>query len=205
MSFRLTMKTLSCASTHTPLTCPITQFSGNGFGQLGSTTNFGTTALRLHARRRLPERPRDLCKAKSYVKGLSSFSFCPPAAIADDDLESVGFDGFSPPGAISSARRRVGVLASAISKLPAGRCHIAAQRLPVIAARRNVGICPQPARKRPLNPVMHVILIAPTAIRNWPSRSGSFRTVFGVRLRLLFAIDAASNRRGKEHDPILGA
>src|SRR5208283_1840858 len=41
MSFRLTMKTLSCASTHTPLTCPIIQYSGNGFGQFGSTTNCG--------------------------------------------------------------------------------------------------------------------------------------------------------------------
>src|SRR5208282_6785733 len=41
MSFRLTMKTLSWASTHTPLTWPITQFLGNGFGQLGSTMNFG--------------------------------------------------------------------------------------------------------------------------------------------------------------------
>src|SRR5271166_1415318 len=41
MLFRLTMNTLSCASTHTPLTCPVTHFSGNGFGQLGSTANFG--------------------------------------------------------------------------------------------------------------------------------------------------------------------
>jgi hypothetical protein len=33
------------------------------------------------------------------------------------------------------------------------------------------------------------------------SSSSSFRTVFGERLRLLFAIGAASKCRGKEHDP----
>ncbi len=33
------------------------------------------------------------------------------------------------------------------------------------------------------------------------SRSGSFRTALGVRLRLLSVMETASNRRGKKHGP----
>src|ERR1700724_4379275 len=40
MLFRLTMNTLSWASTHTPLTWPVTQLSSKGLGQAVSTSNF---------------------------------------------------------------------------------------------------------------------------------------------------------------------
>src|SRR6266403_4141380 len=35
------IQTLSCASTDTPIVMPITQWFGNGFGHIGSTSNMG--------------------------------------------------------------------------------------------------------------------------------------------------------------------
>src|SRR5882672_4273599 len=35
------IQTLSCASTDTPIVMPITQWFGNGFGHIGSTSNVG--------------------------------------------------------------------------------------------------------------------------------------------------------------------
>src|SRR5271156_3026514 len=77
MSLRLTMKTGSCASTHTPLTCPITHFSGRGFGQLGSTTNFAPPACAC-ARELTPRATTKPMPSQILAKRVIPFFIFPP-------------------------------------------------------------------------------------------------------------------------------
>src|SRR5271170_4964394 len=93
MLFRLTMKTLSCASTHTPLTCPVTQFSGNGFGQFGSTTNCGPGPC-AWARLTTPKMVTRPNKIPISWKSLLSF-FILPLALAHPEFSIVRVGGAS--------------------------------------------------------------------------------------------------------------
>src|SRR5689334_14400739 len=79
--------TLSCPSTARPMVCPSTQPFGSGFGQNGSTSNFGACSLAASTTVRLPSHADPAPSATASVitpVPIHTFRFITDLALLDD-------------------------------------------------------------------------------------------------------------------------